>query len=316
MIALVGYTGFVGSNIYARARNRIEGVFDSKNIEKAYGLEPELLIYAGLPAQKRLANSEPEKDLSMMLQACENIRLINPKKPVLISTVDAYRDPVGVDENSAAFSVGNSAGSGVQPYGLNRYYFEAWLQREYREGLIIRLPSLYGLHIKKSFIYDYLNVIPSVLSEEKLQELAAKDAGLKDCYERQEDGTYVCRKIPEAEKEPLKERFKRAGITALDFEDSRSTYQFYPLSRLWEDIQTAIDTDIRVLNLVTEPISVGELYAYLTGKSFENKLDGKPVQYDCRTIHAEKFGGRDGYICRKDEILKDIKRFVGTYGRG
>lgn len=315
MIALVGYTGFVGSNIYARARNRIEGVFDSKNIEKAYGLEPELLIYAGLPAQKRLANSAPEQDLGMMLQACENIRLINPRKPVLISTVDVYRNPVGVDENSAAFSEGNPAGSGIQPYGLNRYYFEAWLQKEYQEGLIIRLPSLYGLHIKKSFIYDYLNVIPSVLREEEMQELVAKDAALKDCYELQEDGTYSCRKIPEAEKEPLKERFRKAGITALHFADSRSTYQFYPLSRLWEDIQTAIDMDVRVLNLVTEPVSVGELYAYLTGNSFENKLDGKPVQYDCRTIYAEKFGGGDGYICTKDEILKDIKRFVETYGR-
>ncbi len=315
MIALVGYTGFVGSNIYARARNRIEGVFDSKNIEKAYGLEPELLIYAGLPAQKRLANSAPEQDLGMMLQACENIRLINPKKPVLISTVDVYRHPAGVDENSAAYTAADPQ-DGVQPYGLNRYYFESWLQKEYREGLIIRLPSLYGLHIKKSFIYDYLNVIPPVLSQEKLQELTEKDAALKDCYERQADGSYRCKRIPEAEKGPLKERFRKTGITALSFTDSRSTYQFYPLSRLWEDIQTAIDMDIRVLNLVTEPVSVGELYAYLTGNTFENRLDGAPAQYDCRTVYAEKFGGRDGYICTKDEILKDIKRFVETYGRG
>ena len=46
MIALVGYTGFVGSNIYLKARNRIEGVFNSQNVEKAYGLEPDVLIYA------------------------------------------------------------------------------------------------------------------------------------------------------------------------------------------------------------------------------------------------------------------------------
>ena len=44
MVALVGYSGFVGSNLYSRARNRIKGVFNSQNIERAYGLEPEVLI--------------------------------------------------------------------------------------------------------------------------------------------------------------------------------------------------------------------------------------------------------------------------------
>ena len=32
MVALVGYSGFVGSNLYSRARNRIKGVFNSQNI--------------------------------------------------------------------------------------------------------------------------------------------------------------------------------------------------------------------------------------------------------------------------------------------
>lgn len=79
MIILVGYTGFVGSNIYVRARNRIEGVYNSNNVEKAYGLEPDLLIYAGLRAEKYLANSAPEKDLDLILNAERNIRKINPK---------------------------------------------------------------------------------------------------------------------------------------------------------------------------------------------------------------------------------------------
>ncbi len=316
MIALVGYTGFVGSNIYARARNRIEGVFDSKNIEKAYGLEPEILIYAGLRAEKHLANSAPEKDLGMMLQACENIRLINPKKPILISTIDVYKNPVGVDEDTYALSEGKSEGGrGIEPYGLNRHYFEAWLQKEYPDALIIRLPALYGLHIRKGFIYDYINVIPSMLSKEKLQELMEKDASLQAYYELQEDGFYQCRKLSKEEKELVKDKFKSVGFTALDFTDSRSIYQFYPLSHLWEDIQTAVDMDIRLLNLVTEPVSVEELYQYLTGKTFKNELKGTPDRYDCRTIHADKFGGGNGYICSKEEILKDIKSFVETHGQ-
>ena len=45
MTALVGYTGFVGSNIYAAADRQIQAVYNSKNIEGAYGTRPELLIY-------------------------------------------------------------------------------------------------------------------------------------------------------------------------------------------------------------------------------------------------------------------------------
>lgn len=74
-----------------------------------------------------------------------------------------------------------------------------------------------------------------------------------------------------------------------------------------------MDNDIKLLNLATEPVSAGELYKYLTGESFKNELAGTPARYDFRTIYADKFGGKNGYICGKEEILKDIKRFVETY---
>ena len=48
MIALVGYTGFVGSNIYAAGKDAIDCVYNSKNVQEAYGTAPDLLIYAGM----------------------------------------------------------------------------------------------------------------------------------------------------------------------------------------------------------------------------------------------------------------------------
>lgn len=39
MIGLVGYTGFVGSNIYACGKHYNEEVYDSKNIEEAYNTD-------------------------------------------------------------------------------------------------------------------------------------------------------------------------------------------------------------------------------------------------------------------------------------
>ena len=41
---IVGYTGFVGSNIVLA--HEFEGKFNSKNIKEAYGGNPDLLVYA------------------------------------------------------------------------------------------------------------------------------------------------------------------------------------------------------------------------------------------------------------------------------
>lgn len=316
MVALVGYTGFVGSNLYSRARNRIKGVYNSQNIEKAYGLEPEVLIYAGLRAEKYLANSAPDRDLELVLEAEKNIRAINPQRLVLISTIDVYKNPVGVDETDFVLNDGKGGtGNGLQPYGLNRYYLEAWVRKNYPDALIIRLPGLYGYNIKKNFIYDFINVIPYMLKKEKYLALKALEkAGdeimLDDCYEAAENGFYRCVKLDKQKQELLKKKFKKLGFTALSFTDSRSVFQFYPLSRLWEDIQTALNAGITLLNLATEPVSAAELYKSLTGEVFKNELKGSPAKYDFRTTYAAKFGGKAGYICSKEEILADIKRFV------
>ena len=88
MKALVGYTGFVGSNIYAAGN--FDVVYNSTNIEEAYGTAPDLLVYAGLRAEKYLANNAPDKDMELIRQAQRNIEKIAPKKLVLISTIDVF----------------------------------------------------------------------------------------------------------------------------------------------------------------------------------------------------------------------------------
>ena len=94
---LVGYTGFVGSNIYAKGD--FDGIYNSKNIQEAYGKNPDLLIYSGLRAEKFLANNAPEKDLELIYGAEKNIEKINPKKLILISTIDVLKKPINVDKD-------------------------------------------------------------------------------------------------------------------------------------------------------------------------------------------------------------------------
>lgn len=302
MNALVGYTGFVGSNLYAAGT--FDAVYHSKNIKEAYGTAPDLLIYAGLRAEKYLANKAPQKDMEQIVSAKENIERIAPKKLVLISTIDVFKAPRGVDERSIVET------DGLHAYGYNRYQLEVWVRKHYPSALIVRLPGLFGKNIKKNFIYDYIHVIPFMLGQQKFRELLAVDNELGEFYEFQDNGFYKVRQLDESEESRLKEKLKKLGFSALNFTDSRSVYQFYNLAHLWDDIQIAIRNHLRLWHAATAPLGAGELYRYLSGEEFVNELDGIPAYYDYRTIHADIFGGRDGYISSKNEIFMQIKEFI------
>lgn len=301
MIALVGHTGFVGSNIYAQGG--IHRGYNSKNIQEAYGTQPELLIYAGMRAEKFLANSDPEADMALVSQAQENIRKIQPKKLVLISTIDVFKDPCGKDEDSPIDT------DGLHPYGLHRYRLEQWVRQNYPDALIIRLPGLYGINIKKNLIYDMIHLIPSMLAPAKFQELSAQAPELTGYYAPQPNGFYKCRPLTLQERDHLKALFQQLGFTALNFTDSRNVYQFYPLSRLWADIQIALDQELTLWHPATEPVSASQVHQHLTGAPFTNHIAATAVVYDLRTKHAPLFGGTDGYIMTRQQVLEDLKHF-------
>lgn len=306
MNILVGYTGFVGSNLYEKGQ--FDAVFNSQNIEEAYGTNPGLLIYAGLRAEKYLANQAPEKDMELILQAEENIRRIAPEKLVLISTIDVFENPQDVDETTRIKT------ENLYPYGYNRYQLECWVREHFPEALIVRLPGLFGKNIKKNFIYDFINRIPYMLKAEKMEELSKTEPVLCNYYELQDNGFYKVRTLNTRQSVFLKEKFEMLGFSALNFTDSRSVYQFYPLGRLWDDIQTALKNEIRLWHPATEPISAAQLYQYLTGNVFMNELSGIPADYNYKTVYDKLYGGTGGYICDKETIMGEIRKFVEGYG--
>lgn len=303
MNAIVGYTGFVGSNLYTP--ERFQAAYNSKNIQEAYGTRPDLLVYSGVRAEKFLANSDPEKDRENIEQAEKNIQIIHPQKLVLISTIDVFRIPIGVDETSPIET------ENLHPYGTNRYLLEQWVRNNYPDALIVRLPALFGKNLKKNFIYDYIHLIPSMLKEEKYTELAEKNPRIKKYYKDQGNGFRKAIIPNEKEKQnEIKKIFTDLGFSALNFTDSRSKYQFYNLARLWDDIRTALNNNLTLLHPATEPIRAGDLYRFLTGREYENELPGKPAEYDYRTCHAKLFGKDGSYLCTKDEVMQEIREFV------
>lgn len=299
---LVGYTGFVGSNI--AAKGTFDGLFNSKNIQDAYGSRPDLLVYAGVRAEMFLANKYPEKDLAQLDEAFDNMVRIQPKTVVLVSTISVYGENPAGDEDSVASE------DMLTAYGKNRLYLERKVSSQFKDCLVVRLPALYGKNLKKNFIYDYMNVIPALLKYEKFDELVAMNGSLGDYYERQENGFYSCRALSGEERAELKAFFKSCGFSALNFTDSRSRYQFYNLGYLWGHIQKALEKGIHRLNITAEPVAVSELYERLEGKPFVNELARPPFVQDLRSKHAELFGGRNGYFFDRDFVMEDIKRFV------
>jgi hypothetical protein len=65
--ALVGYTGFVGSNFMQQ--HSFTSLFNSKNINEIADQQFNLLVCAGVSAVKWLANQEPENDLKIKAEA-------------------------------------------------------------------------------------------------------------------------------------------------------------------------------------------------------------------------------------------------------
>lgn len=301
MKILVGHTGFVGSNL--AESHAFDLCFNSKNISEAFGSNPDVLVYSGVRAEKFLANKEPKKDFEIILEAIENIKKINPKQIVLISTVDVYPNPIAVDENTEIdLDV-------VQPYGKNRLYLENWVASTFDDHLIVRLPGLFGKNIKKNFIFDLISVIPSMLNEAKYQELASHN-WIVNNYTLQENGFYKLINIESLERKILKQQFLDVGFSALNFTDSRGSFQFYNLKNLWNDIQIAQKNNVKKLNLATEPIVVNEIYKAVYGKDFINELNNPVPNYDFYTVHGQLFKNKGNYINTKQEVLQDIVNFI------
>lgn len=300
MISIVGYSGFVGSNLCAAFD--FDGKYDKDNVTEAFGTNPDVLFYSGVPAQKFIANKFPEEDFKTVQEALDNMKKINPKKVVLISSVDVYKEPNGKNESSFMDK------TDLHPYGANRLWLEEQVKANFSDYFIVRLPGLYGINLKKNFIFDYLNFIPSMLNEAKFAELSAKEPKLKELYTLQDNGFW---KLNEGiDRAATKKIFEELGFSALNFTDSRGIFQYYNLKYLYKNIQTAIENGVKVMNIATEPVTIAEIYNAITGKEFVNELNGAVPHYDFKTENAAIFGGKDGYIQTKEFVLNDIKEFI------
>lgn len=247
--ALIGYTGFVGSNI--ATKNKFDYQYNTSNINDIEGKSFDLVVSAATYAEMWRINQDPEGDLAGINSLIDHLKTIKAKKFVLISTVGVYKNPSGANEDTELET------DGLTPYGLHRRHLENFVRDNFN-ATIVRLPGLFGPGLKKNVIYDLLN------------------------------------------------------NNAVENIHSGGVYQYYDLGRLWQDIKTAVDNNLTIINLATEPVRTDEVADYCFGiKNFNQKPEGiKPAFWDMHSKYAEIYGGTSPYLLNKKQVLDGIKAFV------
>lgn len=147
--ALIGYSGFVGSTLLKQAE--FSALYRSTNIHEIENREFDLVVCAGAPAQKWIANREPADDNSKIESLIAHLRTIKCKQFILISTVDVFNEPIGVDESTPVEE------AGLHAYGLHRRLLEKFVEQQFPRYLIVRLPGLVGPGLRKNVIFDFRN---------------------------------------------------------------------------------------------------------------------------------------------------------------
>ena len=154
MKLLIGNTGLIGTTL--KDSMLFDHEFNSSNIDTFSSLEiPNHcdLYLACLPATKWLVNQNPSADLDNILKIIDVISSKSYRNIILYSTIDVY-------SNSPEFSDEDYIPKiSKLDYGSNRYLFELLVKSniKYEKLLVLRLPALFGKHIKKNIIYDLLN---------------------------------------------------------------------------------------------------------------------------------------------------------------
>lgn len=89
-----------------------------------------------------------------------------------------------------------------------------------------------------------------------------------------------------------------------------STYQWYPIDLITDDLATIVKNDLRLTNITSEPILIDTLIREFFPQLNVGKEAGKPATYDVRSEYAERFGGERGYVLNKDRVFTKLEEYI------
>lgn len=147
--ALIGHTGFVGSNLIRQ--QDFDKLYNSTSIDQIDGDHFTDVVCAGVGAVKWWANQNPDEDRARIDGLIAHLDTITTDNFTLISTIDVYGSPVGVSEADQPVL------DGLHAYGSNRAMLERFVSDRFANHQIVRLPALFGSGLKKNAIYDLMH---------------------------------------------------------------------------------------------------------------------------------------------------------------
>ena len=299
----------MGGNL--RAQRPFARHYSSTTIPEIAGEHFTTLICAGAPATMWAANADPEGDRSNLRRLADRIATARFDRLVLISTI-AVLDDVG-----AGYTESSARYESDKAYGRNRRELEVTLV-ERHGAIVLRLPALFGDGLRKNFLFDLLNPVPSFLKPEAYEELGRafseeERAAAAACYRFDEALRMMRLDRDRLNRSPagalLTAAFRRADRTARSFTNSRSAFQFYNLAWLARDIERCLEASLDLLHVCSEPIGAGELHQALLGEAFHN--DGPaPLREDMRSDHAGLWGSATPYLYGRDQVMAELLQFA------
>ncbi len=308
--ALIGFTGFVGRALLRQAE--FAGQFNSRNSGELGDSDFDLAVCAAAPGSMFEANRFPEQDEAAVKSLIQNLEKLRCGRFVLISTIAVYEQFDGKDdETSTSFQT-------QTPYGKNRRLLESFCEDHFDQCTIVRLPALFGADLKKNFLFDMMNPVPSMLTADKLtlaqESLPPPLADLMGAFYTLDEGLglYCVDRDMVAQSEKrgdLEQALIGADMSALGFTNPESCFQFYSMAQIWDDCLRAIENGLSAVNLATEPMRAGDVFQAFFGDAMP--ANGARVhQEDMRTQHAALWGHEGGYIASAQEVLPAIVQFM------
>lgn len=245
---LIGATGFIGSNL--ATQTGFDALTSSVDTHALSGRSYDLVVCAGAPAAKWIANANPDADRKNLETLVDSMSTIRAARFVLISTIDVFGAPVDVTEDDDPEAVA------ATDYGRNRRWLERQILSFEVPVHVVRLPAVFGRGLKKNFLRDLL------------------------------DGTE--RQFPQ---------------------HPESRFQWYDVTRLWDDLTKVIAAHLHLVHLAVPPITSGALATRLFGRDL-TESEATQVTYHFQTNYGEHWGRNDGYVYDEPEAWRRLHAFV------
>jgi hypothetical protein len=309
---LIGHTGFVGGALLRQAR--FDACFNSATIAAIEGRSFGTLVCAAAPGSMLEANRSPERDAAQIDGLIARLATIRAERFVLISSIAVLADFAGVhDEGTQSFQQDLA-------YGRHRRALEIFVEDHFASSLIVRLPALFGHGLRKNFLFDLMNPVPSLLTDAKhdalmkaLDPALARWAGALFASDPVTGMLKLDRAALNADRRraALEDAVTAVGASATQFHHPDTTYQYYAIDRLWQDIGIGLEAGLSHLHLVAEPLTASAIHARLTGRPMPD-TPARLHREDMRTRHSALWGAEGPYQFSAAATLDRLAAFYAS----